>query len=158
MTGRFGQRYGASPGHLVALVVGGALSAYAVTRVPHLSTLVSIGLWFAFMLVAHDLLLYPVYAAADRAMTRLRERTRPRVPWTNYVRVPAVLSGLLLVAWFPLVLRLGSGYVRASGRSADPFLLHWLTISAVLFVGSALLYVGRVLRSRPSRPTEGATT
>ena len=64
---RIRRHYGASAGHLVALLVGGAIAAYAVTRVPDLGTLGSIALWFGFLLIAHDLLLFPVYAAVDNA-------------------------------------------------------------------------------------------
>jgi len=150
--------YGASPGHLVALAVGGLVSAYAVTRVPDLSTLVSIALWFGFMLIAHDLLLYPVYAAADGVAARVQHRARPRVPWTNYVRVPTVLSGLLLLAWFPLVLRLSSGYGRASGRSDDGYLGRWLAVTAVLFAVSGLLYLVRVVTTRRRSGAPGPAT
>jgi hypothetical protein len=150
---RLRQFYGASPGHFAALLVGAAIAAYAVSRVPDLGTLRSIAIWFAFLLVAHDLMLFPVYAVADRTLVWFRNRSgAPRVPWTNYVRVPVALSGILLIAWFPLVLRLPSGYDKAAGRSADPYLWHWLGVTAVLASCSGLLYLARLLsRQRRTR-------
>jgi len=143
--------YGATPLHLIALVGGGALSAYAVTRVPSLKDLVAIGVWFVGTLLVHDLVLFPVYAAADNvgAWARRRRGSTPStVPWVNHVRVPAVWSGLLLLAWFPLVLRLSSKYEPAAARSDDLFLSRWLLVTAVLFLGSALIYAARLVRVR----------
>ncbi len=153
--------YGASPAHLLSLVAGMALSAYAVSRVTALGTLLAIGVWFVGTLIAHDLVLFPIYAATDNASAWLRHRVRrgsaPSVPAVNYLRVPAVLSGLLLIAWFPLVLRLSPGYERVTGRSDDPYLGRWLLVTGVLFAGSALLYAARLLRvrqqTRESRPS-----
>lgn len=146
MTRRVWRRYGGSPSHLAALALGGALSAYAVSQI-RLSVLPSILLWFGFLLVAHDLLLYPAYAALDRVLTRARGLLpwSRRVPVTNYVRVPVVLSALLLVAWFPLILGLPRAYEPATGRTTDAFLGHWLAVTAILFVVSAVLYAGRLL-------------
>jgi hypothetical protein len=144
--------YGASVADLLALLAGGVVSAYAVTRVSDLNTLTSIAVWFAFMLVAHDLILFPIYAALDNAATRLRQRSGSLVvPWTNYARVPAVLSGFLLLAWFPLVFRLPSGFAHATARSDDDYLWHWLAITAILFAGSGLLYLRRLLSRRHYR-------
>lgn len=161
--GRFTAWYGAGPLHLVALVAGAAVSAYAVTRVTALDTLVAIGLWFAGTLVAHDLVLFPIYSAADNAGAWLRHRASspgsgsgpgssvPVVPVVNHVRVPVVLSGLLLLAWFPLVLRLSRGYEHITGRSDAPYLGRWLLVTGVLFAGSALVYAVRLLLARRRR-------
>lgn len=142
--------YGATPLHLLALVGGGAVSAYAVTRMPSLDVLLSIGLWFLGTLLVHDLVLFPAYAAADNVgawLRRRRDRT-PSVPWVNHVRVPVVWSAVLLLPWFPLVFRLSSGYEPAADRTDEMFLGNWLLVTAVLFVGSALVYAGRVARAR----------
>lgn len=139
--------YGASPQHLLALVGGSAVSAYAVSRVSSLQLLAAIGLWFVGTLLVHDLVLFPAYAAADNlgALARGR-RGRPAVPWVNHVRVPLVWSGVLLLAWFPLVLRVPSGYQRASARTGEQFLGSWLAVTAALFLASALVYVVRAAR------------
>ena len=134
--------YGAPPGHLIAVVAGGAVSAYAMSRVPSLEVLAAIGLWFAGMLLVHDLVLFPIYAAADNigAFFRWAFARTPRVNWVNHVRFPAVWSALLLLAWFPLVLRLSPKFERDAARSENPFLWHWLLVTAVLFCASLLVY------------------
>ena len=137
--------YGASPGHLIAVLAGGAVSAYAVSRVPTLEVLTAIGLWFAAMLLVHDLVLFPLYAAADNivAFFRWLWRGSPLVEWVNHVRFPVVWSGLLLLAWFPIIFRLPPTFEQSTARSADPFLWHWLVVTALLFAGSLLAYLIR---------------
>jgi len=157
MGGRLWSWYGASPVHLAALLVGGALSAYAVTRVDSLEVLVQVGIWFVGTLLVHDLVLFPVYATADNVGAWVRRRrpgAGPRVPWVNHVRVPVFLSGLLLLAWFPLILRLSSGFERASNRATEPYLGRWLLVTGVLFAGSAALYLVRAVRARNDPGTE----
>ena len=86
--------------------------------------------WFLGAVIGHDLLLMPLYSIADRsamAAVRRREPQLPATPWINYMRVPAALSGLLLLVWFPLILRLQSPYHASTTLSADPYVWHWLT-------------------------------
>jgi hypothetical protein len=60
------------------------------------------------------------------------------------VRVPALLSGLLALVFFPLMLGLGdSTYHAASARHAHGYLSRWLAISGALFAISALAYAVR---------------
>ena len=67
--------------------------------------------------------------------------------WINYLRVPAALSGLLLLVWFPLILRLRTRYHASTTLSASPFLWHWLAVTGVLF-----LAVGRRAGAAGPRP------
>lgn len=111
-----------------------------------------VALWVVGAAVLHDLVLLPLYAAADRAVVRGLGRVRRR-EWVMYARVPAALSGLLLLVWFPLI----SGMVEEryrSGTGLPPqvFLTRWLLITAVLFAGSALLLVLRLRRAAKRRP------
>jgi hypothetical protein len=105
--------------------------------------------WFVGSAVAHDLLLFPLYAGADAALVTLLRR-RPMlatvngVPWLNYLRVPAVVSGVLLLVWFPLILRVPTEFTVASGLSPQPFLPRWLAVTAVLFTASAVVLAVRV--------------
>ena len=70
------------------------------------------------------------------------------VRWLNYLRVPVVVSGLLLLVWSPLILRVSNGaYHAASGLSAQPFAPRWLAITAVLFAISAVTLVVRAMQS-----------
>ena len=51
------------------------------------------------------------------AAIRHRATRLPAIPWGNYLRVPAGLSALLLLVWFPLILRLRTRAVPAVRRS-----------------------------------------
>ena len=142
------RRYGAGPGQLVALLLSFALAGYAVSRLlDDLPVLLRIGVWFVGAALVWDLLLGPALAAADRALRPL-SRLGP-VPVLNYVRVPVLVSGLLLLVWAPLVLqRSAPTFTRKSGLSADPYLERWLAVSAVLIAVSALAYAVAVVRAR----------
>jgi hypothetical protein len=162
LTSRFRRHYGAHPFHLLVLVASFALVGYVVTTVGvqqlwnkhdwwH-----SIAVWFVGAIVLHDLVLFPVYAAADRSLAagwravrgRLPER-RPIVHAVNYVRIPSLASGLLFLMFFPGIIEQGSRtYRQATGLTQAPFLGRWLLITAVLFGASALAYGIRTLRAR----------
>jgi hypothetical protein len=147
--------YGASPLHLLALLACFGLAGYAAARLVS-SRPVAVLVWFGGAVVAHDLLLMPLYSLADRsamAAIRHREPNLPAAPWINYVRVPGALSGLLLLVWFPLILRLRSPYHASTTLSADPYLWHWLAVTGTLFLLSAVAFALRLRsRSRAVRP------
>jgi hypothetical protein len=127
-----------------------AFAGYVADRVVRVPYAWMIGVFFVGAIVAHDFVLFPFYALADRLTRRLALRPGPRpvVPWINHVRVPAVLSGLLLVMFFPLVLGLGEHtYRSATGLDTGPFLGRWLLVTGILFAGSSLLYLGRLWRA-----------
>ena len=144
--------YGAGPLHLLSVLACFAISGYAVVRITGSSRAEMIGIWFAGAIIAHDLVLYPVYALLDHAVARLR-RPRTIVPtWVNFVRVPTVLSGLVLLVAFPLIFGLNSEtYRAASGRSPGSYLGRWLVFSAVVYGASGLLFAWRLLRARRRR-------
>jgi hypothetical protein len=151
--------YGASPLHLLALLACFGLAGYAAARlVP--SHPVAVTVWFAGAVIGHDLLLVPLYSLADRsavAALRHREPQLPAAPWINYVRVPAALSGLLLLVWFPLILRLRSPYHASTTLSADPYAWHWLAVTGTLFLLSAVAFALRLRgRSRAAAPRAAA--
>ena len=142
--------YGASPLHLLALLACFGLAGYAATRLVS-SRPLAVAAWFIGAAVGHDLLLMPLYALADRsvmAAIRHRDPQLPVAPWINYIRVPAALSGLLLLVWFPLILRLPSPYHASTTLSADPYLWHWLAVTGALFLLSAVAFALR-LRGQP---------
>ncbi|MDR6974096.1 hypothetical protein J2X68_000774 [Streptomyces sp. 3330] len=140
-----------SPFQILVLACSFALAAYAGVRLLA-DNWFGVALWWVGAAVLHDLVLLPLYAAADRAVVQGLGATGHR-RWAMYVRVPASLCGLLLLVWFPLISgRVEVRYRSATGRSADGFLAHWLLITAVLFGGSALLLALRLRRATKQRP------
>nr|WP_234378822.1 hypothetical protein [Streptomyces sp. FXJ1.172]WEO99423.1 hypothetical protein A6P39_038295 [Streptomyces sp. FXJ1.172] len=136
-----------SPFQLLLLTCSFAFTAYAGSRL-FAGDRLGVTLWIVGAAVLHDLVLVPLYALADRLVVRGLEAAGRR-GWTPYVRVPAALSLLLLLVWFPLISRMtAQRYRLATGLSPDGFLTRWLLITAVLFGGSALLLALRALRVR----------
>lgn len=146
------RHYGAGPLHLIALPACLAFSGYLVMTVLPAPRSILILIWFAGAAVAHDLILWPLYAIIDRAAVRRNRRHPtglPVLPWTNYVRVPAVLSGVMLAVSFPLVLRLAEPtYRAATGLTEYPYLARWLALTAAAFTASAVVYAVRLARIR----------
>lgn len=136
-----------SPLQLLLLACSFALAGYAGVRLLADDWL-SVALWFVGAALVHDLVLLPLYAGADRVVARGLGVVGRR-EWTVYVRVPAALSGLLLLIWFPLISgQVADHYSSATTLSGDAFLSRWLLITAVLFGGSAVMLLLRSLRSR----------
>src|SRR5438034_4898463 len=146
--------YGAGPLHLLALLACFGLAGYAAVRlIP--SQPLGVAAWFLGAVIGHDLLLMPLYSLADRsviAAIRHRDPQLPVTPWINYVRVPAALSGLLLLVWFPLILRLQSPYHASTRLSAYPYLWHWLAVTGALFLLSAVAFALRLRREPRTAP------
>lgn len=154
---RFRYEYGAGPVHLLTAVLGLGVAVWALFTV-----LGVIGRpdnflkWFIGAIVLHDLLFLPLYAAlgvaASGALLR-GQHTRLRIAALNHLRIPALLSGLLLVVWFPLVLsKAPSTFERATGYSDDFFFGRWLALTVVLFAGSALVFAVRARSLREDAP------
>jgi hypothetical protein len=147
---RFREHYGAGPIHLLAVLAAFAVAAYALSRALDLTRNPDrIVLWLGGSIVAHDLVLFPLYALLGvlvaAAMAPRGRRSRLRIAALNHLRFPALLSGLLLLVWFPLVADEGErSFIRVSGLSKDVYFGRWLLITAVLFGGSALLFVLRL--------------
>lgn len=148
MTG-FRRRYGASPWHLLALLLCFALAAYAVTRLLDSPSLFKIAIWFVGAAVVWDLVLGPAYALVDRLLRPLL-RVAPRgVPALNHVRAPALVASLLLLIWLPLIAQRSAGIYRTrTGLSEDGYLGRWLAVTAVLFAVSVLVWLGRIVLAR----------
>jgi hypothetical protein len=143
---RLGRWYGASPWQALAMAFCFALAGYAAVRLLAGRTL-AVALWFVGGALLHDLVLVPLYSAADLAV---RSHAPHAVPVVNHLRVPVVLSGLLFLVWFPLILRRPPSYSGASGLSDDVYLGRWLVITAVLFACSVLVYAVRWTAHRQS--------
>jgi hypothetical protein len=159
--GWFKRWYGANPLHLLAMIGCLALAWYAGAQLLHTKT-IDVLVWFAGAVIGHDLILMPLYALADKSVMvvfRHRPPELPTVPWINYLRVPVVLSGMLLLIWFPLIFRIPSHFPRTTDLSLDPYLGHWLAVTGALFllaaVALALRLGSRTGRGRRTAPRHG---
>ena len=151
--------YGGNALHLLAFLASFALAGYAATQFAR-SRPLGVAIWFLGAVIGHDLLLMPLYTLADRSMlavVRHRAPGLPAVRWINYVRVPAALSGLLLLVWFPLILRLTASYHASTTLSPDPYLWHWLAVTGALFLLSAAAFAVRLRPGRPGKTPPGKT-
>ena len=155
----FRRYYGAGPLHLLGLLAAFALAGYVASLIAGVPEATRIGIWFVSGVVAHDLVLWPLYTLVDRGAARTARRhpeRLPKVPWINHLRVPVVLSAIWLMISFPLVLRLTPGtYRSATGLTPDVYLGRWLGISAVACGVSAVIYalrLGRAVRRERTGP------
>jgi hypothetical protein len=144
--------YGAGPLHALVGLAAFALAGWALAQaLDVLATPANFLVWLGGAVIAHDLVLFPLYSLLDRAASAAAapERGRLRLAALNHVRVPALLSGLVFLVWFPLILGLDPAlFERASGTSNDVYLERWLLLTAVLFAGSALVLGLRARRLR----------
>ena len=154
MIALFRRSYGAHPLQLLSLVGCFALAGWAVLQAASGPLPLRMGVWFLGALIGHDLVVFPLYALADRSVSAaLSRRVRPRASngTVNYVRIPALLSGLLLLMFFPLILRQNEGpYGAAAGLNSSVYLGRWLLLTGLAFGASAVLFVFRS-RRRPAR-------
>jgi hypothetical protein len=134
---RIRARYGAGPGHLLLLLASFVIAGAAIVGwFQRPNDLESVLVWFVAAVLLHDLVLLPLYSLLDRlTISRLPPRS------IAYVRVPAIVSGLLLLVLFPTILGFGAhSELRASGIPEHGYLLRWLVLSGVLFAISGLAY------------------
>jgi hypothetical protein len=152
---RLRARYGDSPLHLLLVLCSFALAAYAGIRMLDGHPL-GVLLWFVGAAVLHDLVLVPLYSLADRALRAVpvrpsRARTRDAAAWReqiNYVRMPAFVSLVLLLVWYPLIFDRVGHYASYTGLEAGVFMGRWLLVTAALFAVSALCLAARTCRRR----------
>ena len=135
--------YGASPLHLVAHAAAFAAAGYAFLRILERGPVENFLIWFVGAALLHDLVLLPAYSLLDRGA-----RFTVRAPSINYLRVPALISGLLLLVYFPLILvEADRNYVRSTGHHVHDYARNWLLVTLALFAGSGLIYLGRTIRA-----------
>ncbi len=105
-------------------------------------------IWFAGAAVVHDLVLFPAYSAADRALV---VAARGHVPLINHIRVPALGACLALLLFWPGIVRQGEAtHLAATGLDQSPYLGRWLGLTAVLFGLSGVVFLVRVATAGPS--------
>jgi hypothetical protein len=152
----FRARYGATPLHLLGHLAAFAIAAFALAQIIGGGAWINFVVWFGGAAILHDIVFLPLYSLLDRlahgwarrvhvaAPARLRH---PDVPLVNHVRAPALISGLLLLVYFPLILGpAGPEYFKATGHHLEGYARNWLLITAALFLGSAIVYAVRVRR------------
>ena len=134
------QRVGAGPAQLATLVACLALAAYAAFFLLGDPALLRMLVWFAAAAVVHDLVVFPLYAGADRLLAALLPG-----PKVNYLRVPALGAGLALLMFWPGIVRQGEvTHLAATGLDQAPYLRRWLVLCVVLFGASAVVFGARV--------------
>ncbi|MEU8112292.1 hypothetical protein [Micromonospora sp. NPDC048947] len=162
---RFRAAYGSSPQHLVAMIACFTLTGWVALRIAEEATAGRMLLWFVGAAVAHDLILFPIYASADRVLRGALRRsghaatdgqspaahhplprraghTPSRPSPLNHIRVPALATGLLFLVYLPGILRQGrETYLAATGQDQHPYLARWLAITATLFLVSGVWYL-----------------
>jgi uncharacterized membrane protein len=154
MQTRFRDRYGASPLHLLAIASTFTVAAYALARSLELTSSPDrIVIWMGGSIIAHDLVLFPLYALAGAVLAGIvvpaDRRDRVRIAALNHLRAPALLSGLLLLVWYPLVGGPADrGFTRLTGLSKEVYLERWVLLSLALFAGSAAIFALRLPRLR----------
>jgi hypothetical protein len=154
----FRRRYGASPVHLLAHLVGFAIAALALDRIFSGGDVKELLVWYLGFVIAHDLVFVPAYTGLDRlfraTLAKLPRWTRAGPPVINHVRAPVVISALLLIIYFPLISGRNDGwFIELTGHGLTNYVSNWLLITAVLFLGSGLIYTARAIhaRARPAR-------
>ncbi|MGW7579014.1 hypothetical protein [Streptomyces sp. NPDC054765] len=156
------ERYGASPLHLLLVLCSFFLAGYAGTRLLKGDTL-GVVIWFVGAALLHDLVFLPLYTGTDRLVQRLlRRRQRPaKAPGPvvaggiNYVRVPAFVALLLLLVWYPLILRRVPGFSLYTALPSGVFWGRWLLITAALFAASAVCLLAALWRTHSARAHSG---
>ncbi|MFI6784861.1 hypothetical protein [Micromonospora sp. NPDC050276] len=170
---RFQAAYGSSLQHLVVMIACFSLTGWVALRLSEEATAGRMLLWFVGAAVAHDLILFPIYASADRLLRGALRHSGPadgdglppavhhRMPARagqpplrrpsplNHIRVPALAAGLLFLVYLPGILRQGrETYLAATGQNQQPYLARWLAITATLFLVSGVWYLVRQIRWR----------
>lgn len=145
MTAALRRHYGATPLHVLAHVVVFAIVGWVALILADTRDVANILVWFVGALILHDLVLLPFYSVLDRIGSRAAPRAH-----VNHVRVPAALSALMLLLFFPPMLGRNDGsFARVAGVEPDGYLGRWLLLTAALFAASALLLL--VLSARRRR-------
>lgn len=162
----FRRLYGSNPLHLLAHLGVFFIAAWAISQILGAGFAINWIAWFLGAALLHDLVLLPLYSTLDRGLqigvgpNRGGQRAGAdfeddphawiRPSPLNYLRVPLVVSGILLLVYFPLILGYASkNYRHDTGHALAGYTRNWLLICAGVFLFSALIYAVRVIRSRP---------
>jgi hypothetical protein len=157
--------YGAQPLHLLATIVSFAIVATGVAGWFQAgSDPRGILLWVLACGVVFEGILLPLAWLLDRIALGSRtgdRNARPRLGPRNraYVRVPTLLSALLLIVFAPLIFRADTpDFEATTGLTPPDYLARWLLAKAAMFVISAFAFALSMRRGRGGERSEGATT
>ena len=142
--------YGESPLHLLAQLVAFAIAIYAFKQIIDVRSTdnTSLAIWFIAGALLHDLIFVPIYLSLDLVMRLgIQDHALRHLRVVNHVRVPVVISGVLLLTTFSLILSKNDAtFVRTAGVQPPDYLGRWLLITAGLFLLSGVIYAVRVGR------------
>ncbi len=152
---------GAQPLHVLATIVSFALVAAGVAGWFQAgSDPRGILLWALGSVVAFEWILLPLTWLLDRialGSRRADREARPRLGPQNraYVRVPTLLSALLLIVSAPLIFRADTpDFEATTGLQPPDYLARWLLATAAMFVISAFAYACSLRRRTPGSGTD----
>ncbi|WP_411129972.1 hypothetical protein [Streptomyces sp. x-19] len=158
LAGLFRTLYGESPLHLLVLLASFALCGYATQRLLQ-GDWFAIAEWVVGAALIHDLVLVPLYGGTDWLLHKGLRGAGARWPRisvavVNHLRVPAFLSLLVLLVYWPLILQdSGPVYQVTTRLTPGVFLGRWLLFTAAAFGVSALWFAVRWWRATgPHRP------
>ena len=139
----FKKLYGSNPLHLLVSIACLVVAVYAADLLVKGGDVKGIIIWVAGAVIGHDLILFPLYAIADRSVRGAGIR-RPAavsgVSWINYLRFPVVISAILFMMWWPLMFNVPTEYTEKTDLPSSVYLGHWLLVTAALFILSALAF------------------
>jgi hypothetical protein len=147
--------YGAQPLHLLATIVSFAIVGAGVAGWFQAgSDPRGVLLWALGSVVAFEWILLPLAWLLDRIALGSWSQgpsPRPRLGPRNraYVRVPTLLSALLLLVFAPLIFRADTpDFEATTGITPPDYLARWLLATAAMFVISAFTYALSLRRAR----------
>lgn len=152
--------YGDRPLHLLASIIAFTIVAAGVAGWFQAgSDPRGILLWALGSALAFEWIVVPLAWLLDRIAAVSRHRDRPghapRAPRraVAFIRVPGLLSLLLLLVFAPLVFRADtSDYRDTTGTAPTDYLARWLVATAALYVASALGYALTLRRAAVADP------
>ena len=152
----FRRVYGSGPLHLIGHLILFGIGAFAFDQIFSGGAVEQLLFWYIGFALLHDLVFIPFYTVLDRGtrgiVGRLPARRPGSPPVLNHVRVPAVISGALLLVYAPLITGVGEHtYLFYSGHRVAGYLRNWLLITLALFLASGIVFAVRV-RRRGRRP------
>ncbi len=140
--------YGESPLHLLGQLVAFAIAIYAFKQIIDVASTDNLNffIWALAGALIHDIVFVPIYLVLDLVMRLgVQDHALRDLRVVNHIRVPVVVSGVLLLSTFSLILgKNQANFVRTAGVEQPDFLARWALVTAGVFLLSALVYAVRM--------------